>query len=74
VIVFYTYGYLFFVLCTLFNVPEQIVHIIDKFLGNLTTSSNSQQRGILVVCLWVDFIVPFCDIMVTPFFCFCLTC
>jgi hypothetical protein len=50
VMVFYTYSYLIFVLRLLSNDPKQIVHIMDKFQCNLTTSSNSWQQGLLIGC------------------------
>jgi hypothetical protein len=66
--VFYLYGCLIFVPRPLSNAPKQIIHIIDKFQCNITTSSNGRQQGMLVGCLWVDFSVPFRVITVTSYF------
>jgi hypothetical protein len=50
VMMFYAYGYLIFVLDHCPMTQKEIVHIIDKFQCNLTTSSNSWQKGLLVGC------------------------
>jgi hypothetical protein len=68
VMVFYAYGYSIFVLRPLASAPKEIFHILDKFQCIITTSSNSQQQGMLVGCLWVDFSVPFLVITVTYLF------